>query len=109
MHRWRSTFRTAALLEFLAAAAGAWVIATYLRATANDLCGFFRHTKVIVVADQSRRLAATLFAPIGVDSHQQRFEFLYPFLGGSILADALDTIFGSEVQERREPCGLSDG
>src|ERR1035438_7402374 len=108
MHRWRSAIRAAALLELLAATAGTRVIATDFRATANDLCDFLLRTKMIF-ADQFRRLAATLVTPIGMDSHQRRFDFLHPLLGTSILAGDLDALFGAQPQEWREPCGLSDG
>ena len=110
MQRRRSAFRAAALLELLATTARTGIVAADLRATTNDRCNFLLTTMMMKVGvEYSSRLAAALLFPVGVDSHERRFNPVHPRLDIPRALCNVDTLVGTEAQKWREPCRLSHG
>lgn len=98
----------AAFFEFPATAAGARVIATDFRPAANDLPKVLLSTEVKIIDSQSARPARTPVYPVSMHLHKRQFDFVHPLLGIAGVLGGVDTLVGTQTQERRKPGRLAD-
>ena len=76
----RRIVRSAALFEFLAATAGARIVAADLWPASNHLPDFLLSAEVKIIVNQATRLAGSTVFPVGMHFHQRQFDFVDPFL-----------------------------